>query len=48
MSIEKHTIFNAWIITDIIDGQLIRRTYYGYSKRYAAALFRAEMKRVQP
>lgn len=32
----------AWEVSDIIRGQWVRRTYYGYTKREALTLFRAE------
>lgn len=34
----------AWQVSDIINGYWVRRTYYGYSKRDAGRLFRAETK----
>jgi hypothetical protein len=40
MTIE-HNHAGAWIISDIIAGYLVTRTYYGYTKREAVALFRA-------
>lgn len=32
----------AWVISDIVDGYLVTRRYYGYSKREAMRLFRRE------
>lgn len=32
----------SWHIMDIIDSQLVQRTYYGYTKREAQRLFREE------
>jgi hypothetical protein len=32
----------AWIVSDIIGGYLVTRTYYYYSKREAIALFKRE------
>lgn len=34
----------SYTVSDIIDDYLVNRTYYGYTKREAVALFRAEMK----
>lgn len=42
MSITKLHPSGAWEVSDIIDGHLVRRTYYGYSKRQALAEFKAE------
>ena len=42
MTLEKHKPSGAWIVSDIIQGQLIRRTYYGYTKREAMRMFRME------
>ena len=33
----------AWEVCSIIGGYLVRRAYYGYSKREAIRLFRAEV-----
>lgn len=43
MTIEKN-IYGAWTVSDVVDGYLIRRTYYMYTKREAVRAFRAEMK----
>lgn len=40
MIIERHEITGAWVISDIIDGQLVRMQYYDYTKREAMKLFR--------
>jgi hypothetical protein len=32
----------AWIVSDIIGGYLVTRTYYYYNKREAIALFKRE------
>jgi hypothetical protein len=32
----------AWIISDMISGYLVTRTYYGHTKRDALRLFREE------
>ena len=42
MSIYKHAVNGAWVCSDIIHGHLITRTYYGYTKRQAMAMFKAE------
>jgi hypothetical protein len=36
----------AWVISDIIGGYRVARSYYGYTKREAVALFRADSKAV--
>jgi hypothetical protein len=43
MSTEK-TTQGAWRIPDIIDGRLVSRVYFYYTKREAIAEFRAEFK----
>jgi hypothetical protein len=35
----------AWIVSEIVGGYLVSRTYYGYTKREAVALFRAAKRR---
>ena len=42
MSVEKLFPSGAWQVCDVIAGQLVRRTFFGYTKREAAAAFRAE------
>ena len=37
----------AYEVSDIIGGRLIRRTYYGYTKREAVQAFRAQFKGTQ-
>lgn len=32
----------AWVISAIVDGYLVTRRYYGYTKREAVRLFRRE------
>ena len=44
MTICKAFPSGAWQVSDIIGGYLVTRTYYGYTKREAIALFRAETK----
>lgn len=34
----------AWIVSDIVAGYLVTRSYYGYTKREAVADFKREMK----
>lgn len=34
----------AWVVSDIIGGYLVTRTFYGYTKREALRMFRAEFK----
>ncbi len=41
MSIER-TFQGAWAISDIVRGYLVRRVYFGYSKRTAVQLFKKE------
>lgn len=41
MTAEKNQ-YGAWVVSDIIDGVLEHRQYYGYTKREAMAEFRAE------
>ena len=41
MSIDKNSE-GAWRISDIIDGYLVTRRYYGYTKREAIKLFKEE------
>jgi hypothetical protein len=45
MMIEKNNA-GAWVISDIIGGYRVARQYYGYTKREAVALFRADSKAV--
>jgi len=42
MTIEKVKHNGALIISDIIDGYLVSKTYYGYTKKEAIKLFRSE------
>lgn len=43
MTVEK-TAQGAWVISDIIDNQLVRRVYFFYTKREAIQNFRKEVK----
>lgn len=36
----------AWVVSDIIGGYRVARSYYGYTKRESLALFKAEFKAV--
>lgn len=40
ISAERHPVSGAWIISAIIRGHLITRTYYGYTKQNAIRDFR--------
>ena len=40
MTIEKNRE-GAYVISDIVSGYLVTRSYYGYAKRDAVRLFRA-------
>ena len=44
MTVEKAFPSGAWIITDIIDGEFVKRVYFDYTKREAIAEFKAEFK----
>ena len=43
MTIERNPK-GAYLITDIIGGNLVSRLFYGYTKREAIRLFKIEMK----
>lgn len=43
MSITKLFPSGAWEISDIINGYLVRRVYYGYTKREAIDEFKNEI-----
>ena len=43
MSIEKNKE-GAYVISDIVSGYLVTRSYYGYTKRDAVRLFREHMR----
>lgn len=45
MTIQKLFPSGAIEVSDVIEGYLVRRVYFGYTKRQAAALFRADTKR---
>jgi hypothetical protein len=44
MTIEKQFPSGAWVVSDIVNGRLERRTYYGYTKKEAQENFKQEMK----
>ena len=44
MTIERNYT-GAWIISDIVGNEYIKRVYMGYTKRDAMRLFRADVKR---
>lgn len=41
MNATKSTISGAWEVSDIVNGQYVRRTFYGYTKRDSMRAFRA-------
>jgi hypothetical protein len=38
----ERSLSGAWIVSDIVRGYLVRRLYFGYSKRTAVQLFKKE------
>lgn len=42
MTITKDEVRGAWVASDIIDGHLVMRRYYGHTKAEAAARWREE------
>ena len=44
MSVVKHSVTGAYVISDIVSGYLVTRTYYFMTKREAIAAFKAETK----
>jgi hypothetical protein len=42
MIVEKN-YEGAWVVSDIVGGYWVSRRYYGYSKRKALAMFKAEV-----
>ena len=44
MTIERSSVTGAYIIYTDVNGHLMTRTYFGYTKREAAAMFRAEVR----
>ena len=43
MNIERVSHSGALIVSDIVNGYRVARTYYGYNMREAARLFRQEV-----
>jgi len=43
MTIERN-YEGAYVVSDIVGGYLVTRSYYGYTRREAIALFKAEIK----
>lgn len=43
MNIEKNGE-GAYVISDIVSGYLVTRSYYGYTKRESVRLFRAHIR----
>jgi len=41
ISIEKHPVRGAWLLSTIHKGYLVRRIYFGYSKTEARLIFKA-------
>ena len=48
MSITKLFPSGALEVSAVVGGYLVRRVYFGYTRREAARAFRAEIKKVQP
>ena len=44
--VERVPHSGAWVVSDIVGGYRIARTYYGYTRRQAVALFRREVSHV--
>jgi hypothetical protein len=44
MSVSKSFPSGAFVVTAIIDGQLVTRRYFGYTQREAKQAFREEIK----
>ena len=42
MTVEKLFPSGAYIVSDVIDGWLVTKKYYGYSKRGALRMFKQE------
>ena len=42
LTIEKNPVTGAWVISAIIGGHRIQRTYIGYTRREAVELFRVQ------
>lgn len=44
MTCTKNKINGSWVISDIVGGYLVTRTYYGYTKKEAIQMFKNEVK----
>ena len=42
MIIERVSHSGAWIVSDIVDGYRVARTYYGYTRAESLRMFKAE------
>lgn len=42
MSVYRHPVHGAWIVSAIVGGYFVERAYYGYTKKEAVRLFRKE------
>ena len=39
MTATRNKVNGSWVVSDIIDGYLVTRVYYGYTRSEAIALF---------
>jgi len=46
MFAERVNHSGSWIVSDIVDGYRVARTYYGYTRAQALRAFKAEIKGV--
>lgn len=44
MTIEKLYPSGGYLVSDIIDGQLVKRRYYGYTKKESVRMFKHDIK----
>jgi len=44
MRATKDDIRGAWVVSGLVAGHLLTRTYYGYTKQEAVAMWREESK----
>lgn len=44
MTVTKQAHSGAYVVSDIIGGYLVTRTYYGFTKREAVRMFREEIR----
>lgn len=42
MTVTKQAHSGAYVVSDLVDGYLVTRTYYGFTKREAVRMFREE------